>query len=154
MNKKGFAGTILLLFFSVIFLETFSTQNENNNNFEKTKNILIEAEKQNFERTIIEENTDKIIRITMQSELKKTNNPKEIKEKINQKLAEFFEDKNMINFQLLDNSTKVLVIDSEKGISFGEYSFTKEIKQKIKGKQFETDFLFPKGYYQKILVIK
>ncbi len=169
MNSKGIFSFIIVIGFSALLLELISANSENNAKFRETKNSLIEAEKLNTQRTIIEENIDYLIKQKLEEQLKKTNSGKTIKAEINKTLLQYFQEtekentKNpkiefltkkgeKISFEYLQGISKADVQDFEQIKIYGLYTITggisarEKIMGKITGENAELYFELPIGH--------
>lgn len=173
MNSKAFFGFLIAISFTVIIIHAHLGQLERSHSLKQTKNLLLQAEKANFQRTIIEENTDYFIKQNLTELLSKTSNMEEIKQEMDKRLLGYFkkteeiygisfatEQKQPVSLQHLQETTKALVLDSEAGIAEAEYSFTggenknKKITAKITEGKAEQEFMLPAGYTIKTTVVK
>lgn len=152
---------------SIILLEFFLFLEKNNSSFEKMKNELIILEQNNFQRTIIEQNIDKIIYLKLkENNLKRNTNIFVAQKEINQKLLNYLKDKaSATNFFLenekklsLDylNSNSVVSIFQTKNIIYSEYVFTsnysktQNISQKM-GNDFKIYLKIPIDYFVRVI---
>jgi len=165
MNKKGFVGFILILAIITLLLFFTIQLNQNNENLEKTKNELIKAEMANKERTILENNVDKIIDIKLNEQITLQNfNTQTAKNSINSTLANYLNGKAKI--YLLNNQTReisLLFLNQNSSVQllkskyfiYAEYVyapnlFSNTIKQKL-GNKLIIEFIFPSYYTKTIL---
>ena len=166
MNKRGFYSFLLVLAYGVLLLSVITAEEKSIQSLRETKAMLIEGERINLERTIVEENVDFIIKETLREELQKTNNAEAVKERINEKLfllllqiqknapnTRFFKNNGEeLDRESLEKITKALVVDIKEKTRHGEYYITggwstgETIIGKISGKHFEQEFLLPVGY--------
>jgi len=161
---KGFFSFILLFLIAIIILEYslfFNTQEEN---FLTTKLELIALEKANKDRTIFENNVDKIIFTTLNEELDKTTNLIFIQNKINSQLLTFLDqkvdakinnNKTNLNLSFLNNSSSVIAFETQK-LKYAEYVFTNglllnnSISKKL-GNKTQLEFTIPIYYSQRVI---
>ena len=90
---KGFFSFILLFLMAVIILEYSLFFVSQENNFLETKIELIALETSNKDRTILENNVDRLIFNTLNNELDKTTNLIIIQNSVNLKLLNFLDGK-------------------------------------------------------------
>jgi hypothetical protein len=160
MNNKGFVGFVLILAIITLLL-FFSIQiNQNNETLEKTINELIKAEMANKERTILENNVDKIIDTKLNEQITLQNfNTTTAKTSINSalynylnskaKIYLFNEQSNKITLLFLNQNSTVQLLKSEYFI-YAQYVFvpntvTTQIKQKL-GNKLNSEFVFMSNY--------
>ena len=162
MNKKGFLCFAILLVFSAISLslESGPTAKEE---LSIAIDLAVEAEKVNFLRTILEENTDFIVGEVLAEETSKCDaKPSEIKQRLNSVLAEYFalmeKEKTglKISFKAKSpeflNENTALVVKKLSKVCEADYSFHGGILRngfvsaEIKGTRFSQEFRIPSGY--------
>ena len=164
MNNKGFLGFILILAMLTVILIFTIQINQNNENLKKTINELIKAENSNCERTLIENNIDKIIDTKLNEQITLQNfNTTTARNSINSalynylnskaKIYFFNEQSNKITFLFLNQNSTVQLLKSEYFI-YAQYVFapntvTTQIKQKL-GNKLTCEFIFPKDYSKTI----
>lgn len=161
---KGFASFfILLIMCTALIIFTQETTNSNHL-LEKTKNELIKAEEASKQRTILENNTDLIIKTKLEEQIAKKNfNREKAKQEINKALASYLKNKAHIYTSFgekqeiiteLVNQNSLTQIVKTKNIIYAEYSFTSNDKKNAKlisilGKGIKISFQIPIGYTQK-----
>jgi hypothetical protein len=128
----------------------------------------MKIEQANKERTILENNVDKIINKKLTEQILKQNfNITTAQNEINSALSKylqnkvdatnlFYEKKFELNLTYLNKNTSVIIIKAE-GLTYGEYDYTSNpIKNEIVGKKIgnklKTNFKIPAGYMQKIIL--
>ncbi len=167
MKNKGLFSFMLFLVLLIIILELSIFLQKNESDFEKTKNELIKLEESNKQRTIIEENIDKIIKIKLEEQILKNNSnifvaQKEINTKLFEYLKErakatdiFFENEKELSIEYL-NQNSVISIIQIKDITYAEYFFTSNIlktnivSSKI-GNKIKVFFRIPVDYTIKVV---
>ncbi len=167
MNKKGFVGFALMLAMSVLLLFFTIQLNQNNETMEKTKNELIKAETANKERTLIENNVDKIINVKLNEQIILQNfNTSTAKKSINSALFDYLNKKtkvylfngstNELSTAFLNQNSSVQLLKSEYFI-YAEYVYaqnipTTQLKQIFKNKLI-SEFIFPTNYTKTIMKV-
>ncbi len=163
---KGFFSFAVVIAMLVIIL-IFSLALQNNNLFlEKTKNGLMKIEQANKERTIIENNTDKIILLKLEEQIHKQNfNTTLIQNEINSKLFSylkdkssamnlFFEETGAITINYLNQNTTTFILKAN-GLNYAEYTYcSSTLKNTFIGKNIlgtGINFYIPIGYTIKII---
>ena len=160
MNHKGFVGFVLILAMITLILFFTIQINQNNENLEKTINELIKAEISNKERTLLENNVDKIIDTKLNEQITLQNfNTTTAKNSINSalynylnlkaKIYLFNEQSSTITLLFLNQNSTVQLLKSEYFI-YAQYVFvpntvTTQIKQKL-GNKLVSEFIFPNNY--------
>jgi len=167
MNNKGFIGFVLALAMITLLLLFTIQLNKNNENLEKTKNELIKAENSNKERTLLENNVDKIIDTKLNEQITLQNfNTQTAKNSINSALFNYLKGKAKIYFLngknnelstlFLNQNSSVQLLKSEYFI-YAEYNYapnlvTTKVKQ-ILGNKLISEFIFPANYIRTIMRI-
>jgi hypothetical protein len=165
MNNKGFVGFVLILAMATLLLFFTIQLKQNNESMEKTKNELIKAEMANKERTIIENNIDKIIDAKLNEQITLQNfNTQKAKNSINSELFKYLNKKakvylfngatNEISLLFLNQNSSVQLLKSEYFI-YAEYVYapntsTTQLKQ-IFGNKLISEFIFPANYTKTIM---
>lgn len=176
MKQNGFGlliAVILILQLGLIEIKAKNEAYRKNSEFEKH---AIEMEKAFFRRAEIENNIDFLIKKTIEKEiLSKNTDPKKIKEKVAQKIAEFAEqntrqdekeqtyffmensEKKEVETQALEKTMQVVVLNNGK-ITAAQLFFTggehkdTVLKAKIRHQHFSNEFTIPVGYSVEVLV--
>lgn len=167
MNKCGFVGFALILAMSVLLLFFTIQLNQNNEIMEKTKNELIKAETANKERTLLENNVDKIIDVKLNEQILLQNfNTSNAKKSINLALFNYLNKKTKVylfngatdelSTTFLNQNSSVQLLKSEYFI-YAEYVYaqntpTTQLKQ-IFGNKLISEFIFPTNYNKIILKV-
>ena len=159
---KGFFSFAIFFTLAGILL-FFAAENENDfYKLSEIKNELIISEISNMERTLLENNTDKIIQLKLNEQIGKNNfKITSVQTEINSKLANHFsekvraatifgEDKGIANEQFLKDNTSVTILQGEEFV-YGEYVFTSNSSKNtiVKGKlgnKINSYFTIPIGY--------
>jgi ATP-dependent Lon protease len=164
MNTKGFAGFVLILSILALLL-FFSVQlNLNKERLNETKNELIKAEISNKERTIIENNVDKIIKTKLNEQINSNNfNTQTAKNSINKAIANYLNKKakvytateqTQVTQNFLNQNSSVQLLKSEYFI-YAQYVYLpNNIASKIKqplGENLITEFIFQTDYTKTII---
>jgi hypothetical protein len=165
MNNKGFVGFVLILAMATLLLFFTIQLNQNNENLEKTKNELIKAEIANKERTLLENNVDKIIDTKLNEQITLQNfNTQTAKNSINSALFNYLNKKakvyllngttNEISLLFLNQNSSVQLLKSEYFI-YAEYVYspntlTTQLKQKL-GNKLISEYIFPANYTKTIM---
>jgi len=165
MNNKGFIGVVLILAILTLLLFFTIQLNQNNYNLEKIKNELIKAEVANKERTLIENNVDKIINTKLNEQITLQNfNTTIAKNSINSALSNYLQNKakvylinkntKQITTTFLNQNSSVQLLKSEYYI-YAEYNYspntiTTIIKQNL-GNNLISEFIFPSNYTKTIM---
>jgi len=161
---KGFFSFILLFLMAVIILEYSLFFVSQENNFLETKIELIALETSNKDRTILENNVDRLIFNTLNNELDKTTNLIIIQNSVNLKLLNFLDGKVIakvkkvkknLNLSFLNNSSSVISFETQK-IKYAEYVFThgpllNNSISKTLGNEMKTNFTIPVYYTQRVI---
>ncbi len=165
---KGFFSFAVMLAM-LILLFWFNYENEKNmTQFKSIENELIKIEQANKERTVMENNVDKIIGIKLKEQILKQNfNLASAQNEINSALLKytqnkteatnlFYEKKLELNINYLNKNTSLIIIKA-KGATYGEYDYTSNISEnemvsKKLGNKVKTNFEIPIGYSQKTLL--
>ncbi len=163
---KGFVSFFLLLIICTALIAFAQQTSTSNLRLEEIKNELIKAEEANKQRTILENNTDLIIKAKLEEQINQKNfNREKAKQEINKTLAiylknkadirEPFKEKQEITTDLLNpnSSTQIIKI---KNIIYAEYSFTSNNDKTLAiisnlGNKIKINFQLPAGYTQKII---
>jgi hypothetical protein len=159
LNKKAFFSIISILFIS-IFITTLITNNIKNNDLEYKKIIIANYLNLKKENQIL--NINEIIKLNLDNDIE---DPLILKEMINLKLINYFEKNNVfyildiielkesfIDNLTLDDISKVIVYKANNKLLVKKYIITNSInknlylKIKIKNKELELNYLFPKNY--------
>lgn len=164
---KGFFGYALGLAMLIILIYLGIALGNNQFELEKVKNELIMAEITNKEKTLLENNTDKIIRTKLEEQMSLRNyNLSKAQNEINSTLSNYFKGKasaySIFNEQLgeattsfLNQNSSIAMFESQ-GITYAEYTFTSNplknttVKTKL-GNKIITYFQIPIGYNTKII---
>ncbi len=166
---KGFFSFAIAMAMLVILLYFTIGNNENQLLFEKTKNELMKAEESNKERTLLENNTDKIISVKLNEQiLLKNYNVIKAQNSINSALANylknktntsgiFFENLGEVSTTFLNENSSVLIL-TVRGVTYAEYTYTSNpslntIVSKRFGEKIITYFKIPIGYTQRKMEI-
>jgi len=166
---KGFFAFAVAMAMLVVLLFFCIGNNENHFVFEQTKNELMKAEQANKERTLLENNTDKIISTKLDEQIILRNyNVASAQLAINTALANylkgkanatsaFFENLGEVNATYLTENSSVMIL-TVKGVTYAEYTYTSTpllntIVSKKLGNEIITYFKIPIGYSQKKLQI-
>ncbi len=167
MNKKGLFSFIIVLAITLILLEFFIGLQETTNSFEKTKNELIKIEKAHLERTVIEQNVDRIVleKLSKQLEKKNTNSlivQREINNSLNHYLSGkaratsiFSEHEEKLTIEYLNKNSILIILEFDNKF-FSEYVFTSDITrtEKVSGKmgnKMKTEFEIPFNYTIRVI---
>jgi hypothetical protein len=165
--KGFFSFAVVLGMILILFWFNYELDN-NGQEIEVVKNELMKIEQANKERTLLENNVDKIIATKLTEQiLKKNFNITSAQNEINKQLFKylenkvdatnlFYEKKFELNISYLNKNTSVILIKAE-GLTYGEYDYTSNItKNEIVGKKIgnklKTNFQIPTGYSQKIII--
>ena len=165
MNKRGFVGFALILAIATLLLFFTIQLNQNNENLEKTKNELIKAETANKERTLLENNIDKIIDTKLNEQILLQNfNTSTAKNSINSALFNYLNKKTKVylfngaseelSTTFLNQNSSVQLLKSEYFI-YAEYVYapntlTTKLKQ-IFGNKLISEFIFQTNYTKTIM---
>ncbi|MFA6064720.1 MAG: hypothetical protein WCW44_03200 [archaeon] len=166
---KGFFGFAVAIAMLVVLLYFSIGNNENQFAFEKTKNELMKAEQANKERTLLENNSDRIISTKLEEQILVRNyNVVKAQSSINSALANylkgktnatnlFFESHGEVNTTYLTENSSVMIL-TVRGVTYAEYTYTSTpllntIVSKKLGEKIITYFKIPIGYSQKKLEI-
>ena len=165
MKNKGFTGFALIIAIITLLLFFSISLNQNNETLNKTKNELIKAEWANKERTILENNVDKIIETKLNEQITLQNfNTSIAKNSINQKLSSYLNEKaqvygttnqnGKISTTFLNQNSSIQLLKSEYLI-YAEYVFSPnfvatQVKQKL-GNKLISEFIFPSNYTKTIM---
>jgi sulfur carrier protein ThiS len=165
MNNKGFSGFILTLLMLALMLSFTIQLNENKRTIKETINELIKAEIGNKERTIIENNLDKIIQIKLDEQINLQNfNTQTAKKIINQEIYNYLKNKTVIQkingsktplTQIFLNQNSSVQLLKSNYLIYAQYVYatnntTTKIKQQI-GENIITEFVLPKDYSKTIM---
>jgi hypothetical protein len=166
-SEKGFFSFIIVILIIGIILTITINLNSVNQKLLETKNELIKTEISQKERTLLENNVDKIIEIKLREQiLLKNYNSYKIQNEINSKLLKYLQNrsnscdtltnqKENLSINFLNNNTTAYVIQTENA-SFGEYTFTSNLTKtnivcKELGDKTKIEFRIPAGYNTKII---
>ncbi|MCX6803640.1 MAG: hypothetical protein NTY48_03645 [Candidatus Diapherotrites archaeon] len=167
---KGFVSYALILAMTLILI--LFTQNTQNNylGLEKVKNELIIAEEANKQRTLLENNTDKIVKAKLEEQINNGNYNSVIAlSEINTILAKYLNKKTFAStllHQKIGETTKEYLIENStvqilrgEGIVYAEYSFTSSILKNTivsakLGREIISYFQIPAEYTQKIISLR
>ena len=164
---KGFFGYALGLAMLIVLLYLGLALGNHQFELEKVKNELIIAEISNKEKTLLENNTDKIIRTKLEEQIiLKNYNLIRAQNEINSALSNYFKGKasamSIFNENLgeattffLNQNSSVAIFEGE-GITYAEYSFTSSLLKNTTvsvklGNKIITYFQIPIGYIIKII---
>ena len=174
-KEKGFFCFLLLL--AAIALETnfLNESIEADKILAQGKTIAFEAEKASFIRTVIENNTDAIVRESLQQAILLNIPQEKIKDFVNKKLMELFAateeeytEEIKVRFstsnglpieEFLNKNSIVIVITVEGKTILAEYTFTggllknEFVQAEIAGEQTNLLFKLPPGYSIKTTVV-
>jgi len=166
MNGNGFLCFLFVLLFASMQLG-MQKGHAGLGELNESMALAFEAEKANFLRTVLEENTDFIVASVLEKEaLGCRAEPGEIKESVNAALLEFFENAEEVHAGMLEfragNGEKLgigfmqgnssVVVKRIKGICSISYSFhgglmrNNRVEAEIGGKMFSQGFAIPAGY--------
>lgn len=166
-NSKGVFSFIIILAIISIILITTITINNSNQNLEKTKNELIKIEISQKERTLIENNIDKIIETKLREQIiLKNYNSLKIQKEINSKLLTYLQNKAQtcdtfsstkgeLSLNYLNNNSTTYAIQNEY-TNYGEYSYTSNLTKntlicKEFGEKTIIEFKIPINYTTKVI---
>lgn len=163
---RGFFG--FLLIFILLLLLVFVSIKENNfySELNESKTLLIEAEQNSKERTILENNTDKIVFLKLKEQANKQNFLiKSVLNEINYSLEKYLfgkakatelgKEKGEVTLNFLNKNSAAFIIEKE-GITYAEYSFTcglertNEVSKQI-GNEMKVTFTIPCGYTVRVV---
>jgi hypothetical protein len=169
LNKAGFLCFMLLLAFASLQVR-FSSQRNALNELAASEAIALEAEKVNFLRTLLEENSDFIVKEILGKEIASCN-AREAKQRINRALLNYFGEMQKscrgisIKFNssngetpdpgFMDRNSAVIAKKIGKScmllyIFHGGIMRNGFIRAEISGKRFSQEFLLPAGYSQQL----
>jgi hypothetical protein len=168
MQTNGFFTFILVLVMLLFLLELSIIFNNSNFILSETKTDLIALEQANRERTIIENNVDKIITNKLTEQLEKENlNVLIAQTEINLFLLTylqtrakrsnlFLEEGGDIDLFYLNQNTVVVLLQVE-GVSYGEYVFSSnELKtnnvSKLIGDTIKVQYKLPIEYFASVII--
>lgn len=165
MNKKGFAGFILILLMLTLMLFFTIQLNNNKQLMKETLFDLIKAEMDNKERTLIENNLDRIIQTKLNEQITLQNfNTTKAKTSINTKIFDYLKKRTLIQkiseqnapltLTFLNQNSSVQLLKSDY-IIYAQYVFatstpTTKVKQQF-GEKIITEFIFPQNYTKTIM---
>ncbi|MFA5931255.1 MAG: hypothetical protein WC821_03005 [archaeon] len=166
---KGFFGYALGLAMLIVLLYLGISLGNHQFELEKVKNELIITEISNKEKTLLENNTDKIIRTKLEEQIiLKNYNLIKAQNEINSTLSNYFKGKanamSIFNEKLgeattsfLNQNSSVAIFEAQ-GITYAEYTFTSNLLKnttvgKKLGNKIITYFQIPIGYTTKIIRI-
>ena len=163
---RGFFGSMLIFVMLILLLLVNINENMFYSELGKAKTLLIEAEQSSKERTILENNTDKIIYEKLKEQvLLKNFLVESIKNEINLSLTKYFHGKaNATNFgeknkevtiSFLNENSKAIMLEQE-GLIYAEYTFTGGLNRtasvsKVIGTNITTIFKIPAGHTTKVI---
>jgi hypothetical protein len=164
---KGFFGFAICLAMILILVLFTTTIQQEQLKLEKTKNKLIIGEQANKERTLLENNTDKIIKTKLIEQTENKNfKIKKAKNEINSALENYLKGKTIASTifkekigettkEFLNENSSVILLQT-KGAIYAEYVFTSTPTKKTMvtaklGKGLITYFEIPIGYTTKII---
>jgi len=164
---KGFFSFILVFAMSIILLEATLMSANSSLETEKTKAELIQLEQANKERTLLENNSSRIIAQKLNEEITKGNrNSISVQTGINQALLNYLqnkafasnifrENKGTLTLAFLNQNTSAFILEAN-GIIYAEWAFTSDITkiQRIYsrlGKEASVYFTIPVGYTEEIM---
>ena len=167
MNCKGFF-TFILVFVMILFLFELSIIfNENDFVLNEVETDLIALEQANKERTIIENNVDKILSLKLREQLLKENfNVLVAQHEINLSLLRYLHSRASKSNLFLDetgsldlsylNRNSVVVLLQVNGISYGEYVLSSnELKtnnvSKLLGDKIKVQYKLPIEYVVRVM---
>ncbi|MEK6959405.1 MAG: hypothetical protein AABW59_05170 [archaeon] len=163
---KGFFSFAIALAIIALILFVNVSSEKNSSVLRETNSALIEAESANMQRTILENNIDRIIfeNLLLQA-LSQNFNSNSAKTAVNNnlvnylqgkaKISSFIEDKEISLAELNENSTVIIV---HRGTSiFADYTYTggtlrNMLVRKTFGDKFGVEFLIPAGYTVRVII--
>jgi len=166
---KGFFAYAIAMAMIVVLLYFIPSIQNNSHSFEKIKNELIIAEEANKERTLLENNTDKIIYAKLSEQITNQNFKVALAQnEINTALAKYLRGKTkastILNQTLGEATTQFLnenssvAIFQTKEITYAEYVFTSSPTKSTtvsakEGNEIITYFQIPPGSSTKIIKV-
>jgi hypothetical protein len=167
---KGFFAFATVL--AIISLLLIFSHNSAESSFilEQTENELIKTEEAHKERTLLENNVDKIVEEKLKEQIEKRNhNTKKALEEISASLSEFLKEKTVaktifgqtigeVTKEFLNENSAVQIIKTKKFI-YAEYTFTSNLSKTNTitadfGNEIKIEFRVPIGYSQNISAVK
>jgi len=167
LSPKGFFSFIAVLAMSLVLLEVSVMAGNNSLEFEKTRNDLVQLEGANKERTIMENNCDKIVSLKLAEQVMLGNlNSLSVQREINSALLNylqgrayatnlFLENGAPLTLEYLNQNTSAFVLRAN-GVTYAEWAYTSnemktnKISSKL-GKHATLNFTIQIGYTQRIL---
>lgn len=166
---KGFLSFTLVLAMIIVLLWLSVAGTKNAFELEKTKNELIKAEQANKERTLLENNFDKIVKIKLEEQIMLGNfNVHTAQNEINSAIAKYligkantsnlmYEKTGEINKEFLNENTSVQILKAQ-GVVYAEYVYASNLMKnsiisKKLGNKIISYFKVPIGYTQKKIQI-
>jgi len=161
---KGFFSVALALAIIALLLFVNVSSERNATILRETKSTLIEAESANMQRTVLENNTDRIIfEMLLAQALIKNFNSDLAKSAINKRLELYLKGKATLSSPIeekeiseknLNYNSSVMIVYL-KGVTYAEYSFTggnlrNMLVRKRFGENFGVEFLIPAGYTMRV----
>ena len=167
LGQKGFYSFFIVLAMMVMLLALGVQAQKNSLELEKARNYLVEMEQANKERTILENNTDKIIYAKLEEQVLKENfNTESVKEEINSTLLSYLQGKAQatdlfygqatgLTLDYLSQNTNVTVL-KVKGVTYAEYTYTSNLlKNSIVSAKLGADaaiyFKIPIGHTTRVI---
>ncbi len=164
---KGFFSFSIILALLLLLIIFSIGINESSLEKEKIKTELIALEQASKERTLIENNVDKIISVSLTEQIEKENlNLIIAQNEINSALLKylrprarktnlFLEDMGILDLLYLNENSVVLLFEYN-GLTYGEYAFTSNIGKtnnisSFLGRQTKLFFKIPIDYSMKVL---
>jgi hypothetical protein len=168
INSKGFFGFAIVLAMSLILFQANYGLQKSFFETEKTKNELIKAEQANKERTLLENNTDKIIYIKLLEQIiTKNYNRIKARNEINIALENYLKNKaeaktiygektGEITLDCLNENSEVFILPA-KHVVYAEYAYTSDktktnIVGKKLGNEIKTEFKIPIGSTTRLIL--
>ena len=169
-GSKGFYSFFVIFAMMILLLSVGAKLSDNSLALTKTKNSLIDMEQANKERTILENNTDRIIRIKLSEQVAKNNfNPALMQNEINSALLNYlktrtyaastlYENLGPLTLNFLNQNSSAYAIQSDIAI-YAHYYFTSNplktttIVARL-GEYSSIYFMMPPGYSHSLVVIK
>ncbi len=164
---KGFFSFLIIIAITIVLINFCLILQNNSKDFKEIKNELIAIEKASKERTLLENNVDKIISKQIEDILfLEETNVIHAQNKINSKLLDylnekafatdfFLENENLLTLNYL-NENSILIIFKTNETSYIEYLYTSNITKTKNvsaqlGEKIKLFFVIPIGYSQKVI---
>jgi hypothetical protein len=169
-SSKGFYSFFIVLAMMVLLLGINSKLCDNSLELEKSRNTLIDMEQANKERTVMENNTDRIISTKLDEQVAKKNfNPSLMQNEINSALLNYlrersyasttlYESRGQLTLDFLNQNSSAYAIQSSEAI-YAHYYFTSNPLKTTTvaasfGESSSIYFMMPPGYARSIVVLK